>query len=252
MTRLPFTFNIVLLVSLLTTTISFAVPLELVTLQYPPYEYEENGEVKGIAVEIIQKAFKRMQQPISITVLPWARAIHKIEHGEADAIFTAFKTSERETFAEFSNEILMPQIVSLFVKKNSRIVFDGNISKLSQYQFGAVRKVSYGESFDTAVKNEVLKNIQLVTIGKQNFLKLLRDRIDIVVSNKYGALDILKQLNKLDMVQELSPELQSIPSYIAFSKKRNLSAIRDKFDATLKQMKNDGTYDKIINSYFNL
>jgi len=251
MNRKLLTFNLVFLIIFFVSAISFAAPLELVTLQYPPYEYEENGQAKGIAVEVIREAFSRMQQPITIKVIPWARAILKIEHGDADAIFTAYKTPERETFADYSSEILMPQVVSLFVKKNSPIVFDGDISKLNQYQFGAVRKMSYGKSFDTAVKNGVLTNIQLVTTGEQNFKKLLADRVDIVVSNKYGAVDILKQMNKFDMIKELSPELQSLPSYIAFSKKRNLAAIRDKFDAILKQMKNDGSYDKIINSYFN-
>ena len=53
---------------------SNAVALELVTLQYPPYEYLENGEVKGVAVEIVQEVFTRMNKPITITVHPWDRS----------------------------------------------------------------------------------------------------------------------------------------------------------------------------------
>ena len=82
--------------------------------------------------------------------------------------------------------------------------------------------------------------------------KLLKGRFDVLVSNKYGALDILKKMGKSDRVEELSPEIQSVPSYIAFSKKRNLSAIRDQFDSVFAAMKKDGTYDQIIKGYFNV
>jgi len=86
--------------------------------------------------------------------------------------------------------------------------------------------------------------------GPPNFLKLIISRVDIVPSNKYVALDILTKLKKTDEVKELAPEVQSIPSYIAFSKKKNLAKTRDSFDETLKKMKSDGTYDKIISDYF--
>ncbi len=58
---------------------NFAETLELVTLQYPPYEYEENGEVKGLAVEIVKEVFKRLDQPISIKVYPWARSLDNVK-----------------------------------------------------------------------------------------------------------------------------------------------------------------------------
>lgn len=51
-------------------------------------------------------------------------------------------------------------------------------------------------------------------------------------------------------MQELFPELQNIPSYIAFAKKPNLLLIRKKFDNTIREMKVDGTYHKIFQTYF--
>jgi len=220
--------------------------LELVTLQYPPYEYEENGRVQGMVVDLVKEVFHRMEQPINITLLPWARALQMIERGEADAIFTAYKNPEREKFADYSKEILMPQIVSLFVLNDSPVLFDGDLSKLNSYSIGARRKVSYGTIFDDAVKDKILSAPILANTGKQNVKKLLKKRIDILVSNKYGALYILKQLGKMNQVRELLPELQRVPSYIAFSKKRNRVSIRDRFDDILSEMKTDGTYDKII------
>jgi len=224
--------------------------LELVTLQYPPYEYLENGEVKGVAVNIVQEVFKRMKRPITITLYSWDQSLAMIQKGEADAIFTIFKTPERETYADYSHEVLMPQVVSLFVKSDANIVFDGDLNKLSRYTFGVVRTVSYGSIFDDAVKTGVIRSIETSETGEENMKKLLQGRFDILVSNRYGALDIVKKMKNMDHVKELTPAIQSVSSYIAFSKKRDLTSLRDEYDIILRKMKDDGTYENIITSYF--
>lgn len=226
--------------------------LQLVTLQYPPYAYQESdlGEVKGIAVEVLKEALRRLQQPIQISVYPWARSLKMVEEGSADAIFTAYKTTEREAFADFSNEVLMPQVIALFVLKNSGIQFDGDLSKLANYRFGLVRKISYGNLIDNAVSQGILTQIDYANSGEHNLTKLLGQRFDILVSNKYGALDILQQKGWQDKVRELQPAVENVPSYIAFSKKRNLSSLRDRLDKVLLQMKKDGSYERIVQAYF--
>lgn len=223
--------------------------LDVVTLQYPPYEYLEDGEVKGVAVEIVKEVFKRMKRPINISLYPWDKSLDMIKMGEADAIFSIFKTPEREAFANYSHEVLIPQVIALFVTKDSHIVFDGDLTKLSKYTFGVVRTVSYGSIFDDAVKNGVIQSIETSETGEENMKKLLQGRFDVLISNRYGALVIVKRMNKTDRVRELAPAIQSVPSYIAFSKKRRLTSLRDEFDIILRNMKNDGTYDKIIRSY---
>lgn len=231
--------------------LAYGKTLELVTLEYPPYEYTENRKIKGIAVDIVKEAFRRMNQTINITVLPWARAINMIEHSKADAIFTAYKNQQRELFADYSKEVLMYQTMSFFVKKGSPIIFDGNIGSLKNYMFGTVIKVSYGKKFDDAKNNKILDKIVETSSVRQNILMLTHGRIDIWVNNKYGGLFELKKMNLTHKVAELHPEVEKIPSYIAFSKKRKLSVYRDKFDTILAQMKKEGTYDEIIQAFFN-
>ena len=38
--------------------------LSVATFDYPPFQYEEQGEVKGIAADIVKELFKRLNQPI--------------------------------------------------------------------------------------------------------------------------------------------------------------------------------------------
>jgi polar amino acid transport system substrate-binding protein len=237
-----------IVIFVLTTQAVAESPITLVTLHYPPLEYEENGKVIGIAVEIVHEAFQRMSQPITVKVFPWLRALSMIEEGEADAVFTAAKTPEREVFADFSQEVLIYQVISLFVLKDSPIIFDGDFNKLKDYHFGIIYGTKHGEIADNA-----LKQMKYVDAGaktpEQNVQKLLGKRFDIWLGSRYIVLHTLNQMNQPDAVKELSPEVDKIPTYIAFSKKRQLSAVRDKFDATLKAMRTDGTYNKIIDKF---
>ena len=227
----------------------FAKPLELVTLQYPPYEYNENGEIRGIAVDIVKEVFKRMGQPISIKLYPWARALQMVKTGRADAIFTAFKNPEREKFAIYSNEVLILQTVSLFTLKHKNFILDENLSNITNYKTGIVHKVSYGKIFDAAIKDKrINKTIKFYT-GELNFKRLLTGDLDFTVSNTYGGIYILNNNSVIDKVTILSPPIEEIPSHIAFSKKRNLLEVRDKFDKILSGMKTDGTYNKITKLY---
>ncbi|MFR9718251.1 substrate-binding periplasmic protein [Aeromonas diversa] len=226
-----------------------ATTLRLVTLQYPPYVYEENGQIQGAAFELVREAFHRSGYPIDVRVLPWGRALQLIESGEADGIFTLFKTPERERFADFSEEVLLEQSVSLFVRQDATIAFDGDLDALASFRFGLVRNVSYGERFDGWLRQRPELARDLSHTGEANMNKLLRGRFDILVSNSGGAHFILARLAQQDRVRALKPEIQRIPSYLAFSKQRHLEPVRRAFDEALRSMHADGSYQRIVSAY---
>jgi polar amino acid transport system substrate-binding protein len=225
--------------------------LELLTMEYPPYFYKEGGEVKGIAIDIIQEAFHRMKRPIRIRIFPWSRAIKFIKDGEADGLFTAVKNPEREKFADYS-KVVMVEMVSLFVRKDSPITFDGDLSTMGKYKFGGVRGFGYGEAFDNAVKNKIITKIHLVTRGEQVVKMLILKRFQVLPSDRYFALYSLNKLGEVGKVKELSPQIAENETYLIFSKKRNLAHIRDKFDKVLIEMRRDGTYDRIMENFFRM
>ncbi len=223
--------------------------LNLGTMQYPPYEYKENGKIKGIVVNIVRESFRRLKQPIKIKILPWVRGISYIKDGKIDGLFTMFKNHKREKFIDYHNEVLMPQIVSLFILKTTNIQWNGNISELAKYRFGGKRGFSYGKDFDNAIKNKIITKIEYVDYIERNVRKLLMKRFDIMINDKYTALYSFKKIGVLNHIKVLSPNIQYVPSYLGFSKKRKLTTIIDKFDVVLVQMKKDGTYNRIVNSF---
>ena len=79
-----------------------------------------------------------------------------------------------------------------------------------------------------------------------NFRQMLAGRLEIVASNQLGARFILARMGRAAEVEELGPPLERLSSYLAFSRQKNLGAVRDQFDRVLRQMKADGTWAGIL------
>jgi polar amino acid transport system substrate-binding protein len=246
--RIPSYLIRMLLILLAYTPSVFARSYTLVTLEYPPYEYTENGQVKGIAVEIVREAFRLMGHEAVIQVYPFKRSIEMFKRGEADAIFTFFKTPEREEFTLYSNEVVVLQSITLWVRQDSPITYNDDFSSMSQYHFGVIRGVSYGEKFDAQARAGKL-NLDTVDSASSAMDMLVASRFDIWVSNHFGAVYELKRAGLFESVKELTPPVQEQLTYVGFSKVKNLGELRDQFDKTLKILKRNGFYDAVLDKY---
>ncbi|GGY32544.1 ABC transporter substrate-binding protein [Bacterioplanes sanyensis] len=218
-------------------------PLELVTLQYPPYSYIQAGEPDGVAVQLVKQVFSEMGVTINVRVLPWARAISDIEHGRADAIFTAFKTPKRERFADYSQEVLFVQNISLIQASPKPLAWRQAGNGLSMC---AVNNVSYGSYMDQLLTQQHFATVYRINSAEQCALMVSNGRADLWVNNEFGARVLLQQVKLSQPLHILQPPLQSTNSYIAFSRQRQLTAIRDRFDAALRQFKQSGRYQQLV------
>lgn len=234
------------LLLLFVVTSASAEPLKLVTLSYPPYEYVEDGEVKGVATRIVREIFRRMDVEIDIELMPWVEALDAVRTGRADAIYTAFKTPEREEYLLYPETELIGQTTSLFVRDGSEIDYHGELRPLAAYSFGVVHGVSYGPLFDNAVKTGMIRNVVRSIDGRESVKRFLAGEFDILVSNWLEAKTILKSLNSEDKARALSPPLQNIRSYLAFSGKSDRSDLLGDFERHLRQIRMDGTYGKLF------
>lgn len=235
---------------ILSQTLFAADTVRLVTLSYPPYEFEQNEAVKGVAVDIVTEAFRRTRRDVQISILPWARALEEVRSGNASGIFTIYKTPERETYLSYTEEPLLTQAVALFSLKKASTPYDGNILSLANTPIGVVNRVSYGSVFDNAVNAGWLGNIDhSASDFEMNVRKFLKGRFDVLVNDRWNALYMFKKFGALNQVKELMPELQNVDCFIAFTKARDLSYMRMEINAALAGMKKDGTYQRIIDQY---
>ena len=235
------------LIILLGAPQAFAGSYSFVTLDFPPLEFAgEDGKAKGIAVELVEKVMANLGHQVTIEIMPWARGLEMVKTGKADAIFTAYKTPEREEFLDYSTVVLIPQIVSLYAPKNSEIAFDGDLLKLKDKRFGVVSTISYGKTFDglrDQLQTDRAENLE------SNLRKMLAGRVDLIISNMYVAESEIKKLNLQNDIKKLAPEVETVDSFIGFSKAKGLAALRDDFDRELRKLSEDGTTAQIMSKY---
>ncbi|MCP4024402.1 MAG: amino acid ABC transporter substrate-binding protein [Desulfobacteraceae bacterium] len=218
-----------------------------VTFQYPPLEYEDdNGTAKGVCVEMVSKIMKNLGHEVKIQVFPWTRALKMTRDGKADAIFTAYKNENRQTFLDYSNEVLFPQTIYFYKKKGSNLTFEGDLMQLKDVQIGVVSTISYGTKFDS-VKSSLC--IQKANKLEHNFVKLRLGRISLVPSYSCVADYVLKKMNLEDDIVKIPVQIDSVPSYIAFSKKIDLAVLKENFDKEIITMKKNGEYASMLKAF---
>ncbi len=217
-----------------------------VTLEYPPLEYEDiGGRPEGVAVEMVTQIMTALGHRLYIQVLPWTRALKMVRYGQADAIFTIFKNPGREAFLDYAEEVLIPQLVAFYAPVASPVAFNGDLEALKHLRIGVVSTISYGLAFD---RFRPQLTVERTATLDQNLAKLLLGRIDLVISNVYQAENVIDRLKLGEKIKRLHPVVERIPSYIAFSKIRKLTALRQDFDRQLIQMKKTGRYTTIMDS----
>lgn len=241
--------KVFILYCLVLSLASHAERYEFVSTSYPPLMIppSANKEASGIAVDVVREVMSALGHDVTINLYPWARALHAVQNGDADAIFTIYKTPERENYLDYSHEVLANQ--SLYLYKTERLSgfkFTGNMLTLENKKIGIIRDKSYGRKFDSFLKKY---NVELTTTLEQNFKKLLTNRIDFTISNKFEGDYIASQLGiTKKLIREPQP-IESIPSFIAFPRAKHLQSLRNQFDAELIRIKENGIYKKILSSY---
>lgn len=214
-----------------------------------PTAYLVNGRPTGMLVDLVTEAFRRAGHSVEVRLMPWVRCLKEAETGRVDGVFSSFKLPERERFLAFSKEALTIQAIMFFARRELTQVFDGDLAAVRDVKIGVITGTSYGEHFDAAVRNGILRNVEQTNSIESNLKKLVFGRVDLVPSYRYVALDTARRLQLLAHIREMLPPLNSVPTYLAFTKVRDLSKRSEDFDAAMASMKQDGTYDRIIGQY---
>ncbi|MFZ5569417.1 MAG: substrate-binding periplasmic protein [Thermodesulfobacteriota bacterium] len=230
---------------LLLPVIAWAEKVVFVSEDYPPYEYMENGKVVGFDADIIREVCSRIGVEADFKQWPWKRAMVKVKDGSVDAIFSLFRTPEREEFLIFPAEPLSSEKNVVIVRKGSPLKLT-RLDDLKGKTVGVVVEYSYGAEFDnfSGIEKEVCKSTE-------NMLqKLDAKRMDIAVINEHVMRYLSRKLGLQDRF-DIQFVLNEDPMYVGFSKAKGgrSQELADKFSATLKQLKTEGRLAAIMAAY---
>lgn len=229
--------------------------LKAVTLNYPPFGYQSEGECAGVSCELVQEALKRSGKSLEISFVPWKRALADVRLGNADIVFNAAKTPDREQYAYFPLEVLENEMSVFFVRKDSNIKIDKKFQSVKHLRLGVQEGFFYGKRLKRAIDRHHFKQVQQVGNTATNVKKLINKRIDAFVGNYFTTMHYLQEnhlVSHVDIVVDEQGQFVSagkVKTYVAFSKKTVPQSVVNQVGEALRVMKLDGTYQKIIKKY---
>lgn len=213
---------------------------------YFPFNYTENGEIKGFSVDILEYIEAHSKYDFEFIILPWPRAVHLVAQGKIDLILTLFKNSEREQVYHFIEPAYGDEVNQLFTLTDSEFEFNGQLQQLSPYSIGTVREYSYGEIFDEA------PNLQkLPALTEEVLLKLLLGkRIDMLISNPLIFNHLIAKNNVSAKVKAIEPYISITPVHMALTKDRkDAQEIKKTMGQLTQQLKATPYYQELLDKY---
>lgn len=216
---------------------------------WPPFMLGKEGSdsVAGVGAELMFTLFSRVEGvDIRIPLVPWNRALHLVEQGDADGIPLLYKTAEREVYMEFSDPLFSSQDLVWY----SKTYFPNGLewqtaNDFSPYTVGVVSGYSYSEEIDKAIQDKKFTVLK-VKNAKKLFSLLAGGRIDVALANKVVGSSLIREDFANRNIVSMKKPIAEDDYYIAFSKKTDAKELIPQVNKAISELKAEGLIDKII------
>ena len=231
---------------------SSAAPREITCYSdvFEPYVVQRGTAVRGIDVDAIAEAGRRVGLTVHFKLLPWTRLENEIRRGKDSPIDCAFAYTHmdvRQAYMDFSTVPLKHSVVQFFAREGRFPNYKG-IADLKGAVLGVRRGFKLPPALQAMVERGELR-VEEVDREDSNFQKLEKARIDVALSNQDVGIAVTRQPEMHDIVA-LTPPLLTVPTYVVFNKAKNLRALIPLIDKGLRDIQQDGSHRKIRGNYF--
>lgn len=217
-----------------------------------PKIYKEDGEARGILVEIAREVDGRMAgYAFDIRLFPWARAYQHALHGRGGIIGLS-KTSEREAMFDYSDVIYYDKVVIVTLREKA---FDyRKVMDLKGKTVGIGRGGSFGDEYERASAAGIFK-VEEDSGPVIRLKKLLKGRIDcaLISPGRFALNQTVRQDPLLSENRErfiiLPQPFKQDPNYLGFAKSMRMGDFLEAFNNALKAAKTSSAVMEIIDRY---
>ena len=221
----------------------------------PPYGFKDaNGDVRGLHIDLATQALKRVGCEVQLVEMPWVRAITALKLGRLDMLAGAADTQERKAFAFFSGPTNSTRSL-LFTSVSAQTRYKPNtLADIigTDFRLGVQRESKYSTAYEVLLDNPAFTKRLTYVYSQESALRMLSaGRIDGVVGEELSSLNSIQKLGLGDSVKPTQLVISDNQDYFAFSKASNSAAFVKRFDAALRAMVKDGSYQRILERYLN-
>ena len=219
-----------------------AADLTAYTEEWAPYNFSENGVVKGIATDVLRAACTQAKLGCEIKMVPWARALVLVMDTPNTVLYTTARKPSREKDFLWVGP-LMPRTTWVYTNsQNSGRIKD--FASLAQSRVGVVRdEASHADLLAAGVPPDAL------TIQSSNahvLRMVLSGTVDAMVDTEVGMAWNLRDVSQTGQTVVKKMKLSDEGAYyFALNRDTKPSVVRD-LQLAVDTLRRDGRIDAIV------
>jgi polar amino acid transport system substrate-binding protein len=190
--------------------------------------------------DLSKEAFRRIGVDFKLVSLPSERSLHSANQGEVDGEGLRVPGLS----SQYPNLVQVPEryigISFVAFAKDASIRLDQGWASLKPHR---VAFINGWKMFETNAA--VAKAVTKVDKPEQMFLMLDVDRIDLALYTRADGIALVRSMG-LSSVAPLTPALKDVDMYLYLHKRHE--ALVPKLAQALREMKADGSYNRILSS----
>jgi len=218
------------------------------TENYKPYNFEKDGKIQGIAVELLTQMLEKTgssQTLTDIKLVPWARGYDAVQKNEKTLLFSTARTEEREDLFKWVCPI-KTITEELWALKSKNIKLN-TLKDAAKYRIGTLRN-DVGEQLVVSRCGVPVDKLQRANKYEFNVKKLMAGRIDLFPMSHISLTVFSKELgldiNKFESVFVLNT------SHLCFAFSKDTSDdVIAKFQKALDELIEAGAPQQLTKKY---
>jgi len=220
----------------------------VVTENNPPFNFQEDGVVKGIAADLFVEMAKEAALPLErkdIQLWPWARAYAEIQQKANVILFATGRTPIREDLFQWIGPISQVDC-SLVSRKNAHIRLDDLANAAKRYTIGTIRDSAPEQAaLHMGVSPARLQRLHDIDI---NVMKLSQGRIDGVLFNEPAIRYTLRKMGFDLKDYEFNTVFPGTELYFAASRNMDPKIVA-RLQEALDKLNREGRVQAIMANY---
>ncbi len=206
--------------------------------------YDQDHQLTGLGVDVLQEIQKRVGNKDKIQVVPWSRGMSKLNHDPNTILMTMARTPEREALYQWIGPIASVEY-ALYGKADSELKIDSIENAKKIHLIGVYRD----DIRDQTLTRLGFNNLDRASSNISSFKKLMIGRVDVYADSKMGVESVaIASGYQVSDVKLIFPLFKS-GLYFGVSKATNPTIV-SKWNRALNDMKSDKTFLKIQRKYF--
>lgn len=215
--------------------------LSILTENYPPFNYEQDGAIKGISTVIVNAILEDLGQQAEIEALSWNRAYELISNNPGYVLFSMARNEDREDKFRWVGPLF--EAPGYYYKRRGS---DVDVTTLDRIKENASVGVRENSNTHISLVADGFKHIIALESPESYYRGLYYGRIDLIISSPWNLPFRAGKYNLPAEAFERTGLKAGVGSlYIAFSKETPDTVISS-WQQSLERLRKSGEFNRLM------